>query len=176
MFINQSQNQIQLSQAISAMTSVFPSKSDIPPQNRAITCQLLNQLNINLLDLQSHFRVAHWNLKGIEFQYLHGLFGEVYNEILQEIIDALAERIGGLGGMTLGTSRDIARDTQLQEFRIDGYRALPYLDALTTNLAYCLRQCRLFANSDIDDTSSNFLQDIAAKLDHVFYLLESHLR
>lgn len=170
---------INLSQSIASMNTVFPSKSDIPQANRLRSSQLLNQLLANLTDLQSHFKTAHWNLKGIEFQYLHGLFGEIYSEILADINDSIAERISGLGGMTLGTARDTARDTQLLEFRIDAYRALPCLDALTTSTAYCLGQCRAIArelDQGIDETSANFLQEIAAKLDHVFYLLESHLR
>lgn len=177
MFTN-NQSAIKLSTAIASMNAVFPSKSDIPQPNRLRTSQLLNQLLANLTDLQSHFKVAHWNLKGIEFQYLHGLFGEVYSEILADINDSIAERIAGLGGMALGTARDAARDTQLQEFRIDTCRSLSYLDALTTNLAYCLADCRATARelNTIDDTSANFLHDIAAKLDHVLYLLESHLR
>lgn len=172
-------NSIPLSAAIASMNTVMPSKSDITSDARIRSVQLLNQLLENLSDLQSHFKVAHWNIKGIEFQYLHGLFGEIYSEILLEIIDSLAERIAGLGGMALGTARDIARDTQLNEFRIEGYRARPYLDALTTNLAYCVGQCRAIASEldcGCDRTSANFLQDIAAKLDHVMYLLESHLQ
>lgn len=168
---------IVLSPAIACMTVVFPSKSDITPENRIKSTQLLNQLLANLSDLQSQFKVAHWNLKGIEFKYLHELFGEIYNKILLEIIDSLAERITGLGGMALGTARDMARDTQLSEFSISQYRARPYLDALTTNLAYCLGQCRAIArelNCGCDETTANFLQDIAARLDHILYLLESH--
>lgn len=170
---------VMISEAIACMKSVFPSKSDIPPENRIKSTQLLNQLLENLSDLQSQFKVAHWNLKGIEFQYLHGLFGEIYSEILLEIIDSIAERIAGLGGMALGTARDIARDTQLQEFRIDNYRARPYLDALTTNLAVCTGQCRASArelNCGCDETTANFLQDVALKLDGVMYLLEAHLQ
>lgn len=170
---------IPLSSAIAFMNSVMPSKLDISPENRIRSTQLLNQLLENLNDLQSQFKVAHWNLKGIEFIYLHELFGEIYSKTLLKIIDSIAERIAGLGGMALGTARDAARDTQLQEFKIDSYRARPYLDALTTNLAICTGQCRAIAsvlNCGCDETTANFLQDVALKLDGIMYLLEAHLR
>jgi starvation-inducible DNA-binding protein len=172
-------NKIPISQAIASMTAVFPSKSDMSPESRVKSAQLLNQLLANLNDLQSQFKVAHWNIKGAEFIYLHKLFGKIYSELLLEAIDSVAERIAGLGGMAMGTARDTARDTQLQEFKIDQYRARPYLDALTTNLGYCAGQARAIAielDCGCGRTTANFLQDVAKKLDDVMYLLESQLQ
>lgn len=170
---------VPLSPAIASMVSLHPSKSDIPAESRIRNNQLLNQLLENLSDLQTQFKVAHWNIKGIEFRYLHELFGEIYKETLLNIIDSLAERIAGLDGMALGTARDIVRDTQLVEFNIGAYRAVPYLETLTTNLGYCIAQTRASAREtscNCDETTANFLQDLAAKLDHIMYLLKAHLQ
>lgn len=170
---------IPLSPAITSMIFLHPSKSDVPPDARIRSNQLLNQLLENLSDLQSQFKVAHWNVKGMEFYSLHKLFGEIYSDTLLNIIDSLAERITGSDGMALGTGRDIARDTQLVEFNIGLYRAQPYLEILTTNLAYCVAQARAIARElscNCDETTANFLQDLAARLDKVMYLLKAHLQ
>lgn len=168
-----------VSPAIACMEYLAPSKQDIPHQTRIISTQLLNQLLANLSDLQSQFRVAHWNVKGIEFHYIHQLFGDIYSETLLDIVDNLAERLVGLGGMALGTTRDNARDTQLKEFIINQFRPVYYLDCLTTNLAFCIKQTRDMSqelDTICDKTTANFLLEIAAKLDHIMYLLESHLQ
>jgi starvation-inducible DNA-binding protein len=156
-----------------------PSIVPINPEVRSKSVLLLNQVLANLLDLQSQYKVAHWNISGIEFSYLHKLFDDLHNETIQ-LSDSVAELIRALGGMATGTARDVARDSKLPEFQITQYKAIPYLKMLDSSLVNCLESVLLAADElqSIDHVTNNFLLDLAGgyKLLKQVYLIESHLR
>ncbi|MDQ3110833.1 MAG: DNA starvation/stationary phase protection protein [Bacteroidota bacterium] len=60
-------------------------------------------------------RKFHWNISGESFMELHRLFEEHYKEI-EIIIDEVAERIGKLGGKTIGTMSEFSKYTSLKEY------------------------------------------------------------
>lgn len=159
---------------INNVSSVSPSRVAIPPEVRLNTARLLSQLLANLLDLRSHFQVCHWNVKGMEFSALHPFFKELYEE-LDPIIDKLGERVAGMGAMTIGTCRDVARDTQLKELEIALYKGGLYINALADCVGFCGGQARAIAQCGCDEVTNNMLQEIAQQLDHILYLLEAHL-
>jgi len=59
-------------------------------------------------------RKFHWNVSGESFMELHKLFEYQYKEI-EEIIDEVAERIGKLGSVTIGTMTQFVEMTRLEE-------------------------------------------------------------
>ena len=59
-------------------------------------------------------RKFHWNVSGESFMELHKLFEHQYKEI-EEIIDEVAERIGKLGSVTIGTMTQFIKITRLKE-------------------------------------------------------------
>ena len=59
-------------------------------------------------------RKFHWNVTGESFMELHKLFEAQYTE-LEAIIDAVAERIGKLGGKTIGTMKEFALLSRIVE-------------------------------------------------------------
>lgn len=59
-------------------------------------------------------RKFHWNVAGESFMELHKLFQSQYTE-LEEIIDQVAERIGKLGGKTIGTMQEFIKHGSLKE-------------------------------------------------------------
>lgn len=59
-------------------------------------------------------RKFHWNVSGQSFMELHKLFQAQYTE-LEETIDEIAERIGKLGSKTIGTMKEFAAQTRLNE-------------------------------------------------------------
>jgi starvation-inducible DNA-binding protein len=59
-------------------------------------------------------RKFHWNVSGESFMELHKLFEHQYKEI-EEIIDEVAERIGKLGSVTIGTMTQYIKMTRLKE-------------------------------------------------------------
>ncbi|PJJ09287.1 starvation-inducible DNA-binding protein [Flavobacterium sp. 1] len=59
-------------------------------------------------------RKFHWNVAGESFMELHKLFEEQYAE-LEQTIDLVAERIGKLGGKTIGTMNEFIKLSRIKE-------------------------------------------------------------
>jgi len=59
-------------------------------------------------------RKFHWNVTGESFMELHKLFETQYTE-LETIIDEVAERIGKLGGKTIGTMEEFSKLSRIKE-------------------------------------------------------------
>jgi starvation-inducible DNA-binding protein len=59
-------------------------------------------------------RKFHWNVVGESFMELHKLFEAQYTE-LETIIDEVAERIGKLGGKTIGTMDEFSKLSRIKE-------------------------------------------------------------
>ena len=66
---------------------------------------LLSVVLADEMTLYVKTRKFHWNVAGESFMELHRLFEKQYTE-LEEIIDIVAERIGKLGGKTIGTMNE----------------------------------------------------------------------
>jgi starvation-inducible DNA-binding protein len=151
--------------------SILPIQSEIKTKNVLI----LNQVLANLLDLESQYRVAHWNISGIEFHFLHNLFEDLYQKT-GGYIDSTGELIRSFGGMVTGTVRDSARDTKLTEFDISQYKSYPYLNQLCVAVAMTVQGILLSLCDCPEVIVNNYLVDLATKLSKDLYLLESHLR
>lgn len=89
--------------------------------NIGITEKNLNAINdilsIVLADevtIYTKTRKFHWNVSGESFMELHKLFENQY-KITEESIDLVAERIGKLGGKTIGTMSEFAKLTKIKE-------------------------------------------------------------
>ena len=59
-------------------------------------------------------RKSHWNVTGESFMELHKLFENQYKQ-LEESIDEIAERIGKLGGKTIGTMHEYLKLSSIKE-------------------------------------------------------------
>src|SRR5262249_55533327 len=89
--------------------------NDIPEKCRAHMPSRLRERLAAPVDLVTHSKQAHWNVKGPNFIALHGLFDKVY-ENAGEYVDLIAERIMQLGGTSEGTVRVVAKRSQLPEY------------------------------------------------------------
>jgi starvation-inducible DNA-binding protein len=67
---------------------------------RQLSTQLLNQILADTLVLHSLYKKAHWQMRGPTFNQLHLLLDKHAGEQLA-LIDQLAERIQGLGGVAV---------------------------------------------------------------------------
>jgi starvation-inducible DNA-binding protein len=70
----------------------------------------LNQLLADTMTLRDLYKKHHWQVAGPTFYQLHLLFDKHYNE-QNELVDAIAERIQLLGGVSLAMSPDVAETT-----------------------------------------------------------------
>jgi starvation-inducible DNA-binding protein len=70
----------------------------------------LNQLLADTITLRDLYKKHHWQVAGPTFYQLHLLFDKHYDE-QTEIVDAIAERIQVLGGVSVAMAADVAEMT-----------------------------------------------------------------
>src|SRR5262245_1390251 len=78
-----------------------------------VRVQITNQLNQLLADtmtLRDLYKKCHWQVAGPTFYQLHLLFDKHYGE-QNELVDAIAERIQLLGGVSIAMAHDVAAMT-----------------------------------------------------------------
>ena len=79
---------------------------------RTESCQILNGILADTMVLAALYKKAHWNAAGPTFFQLHLLFDKHYEEQV-ELVDALAERVQMLGGISVGDPRHAAELTSI---------------------------------------------------------------
>jgi starvation-inducible DNA-binding protein len=72
----------------------------------------LNQLLADTMTLRDMYKKHHWQVSGHTFYPLHLLFDKHYNE-QNTLVDAIAERIQLLGGVSVAMSHDVAETTMV---------------------------------------------------------------
>lgn len=70
----------------------------------------LNQLLADTITLRDLYKKHHWQVAGPTFYQLHLLFDKHYDE-QNELVDAIAERIQLLGGVSVAMAHDVAEHT-----------------------------------------------------------------
>ena len=73
----------------------------------------LNQLLADSITLRDLYKKYHWQAAGPTFYQLHLLFDKHFSEQL-ELVDAIAERIQLLGGISLAMAPDVAETTRVE--------------------------------------------------------------
>ena len=73
----------------------------------------LNQLLADTMTLRDLYKKCHWQVAGPTFYQLHLLFDKHFDEQV-ELVDAIAERIQLLGGVSLAMAADVAETTQIE--------------------------------------------------------------
>ncbi|PYX36594.1 MAG: DNA starvation/stationary phase protection protein [Acidobacteria bacterium] len=82
------------------------------PVRLEMTAQL-NQLLADTMTLRDLYKKSHWQVAGPTFYQLHLLFDKHFDEQV-ELVDAIAERIQLLGGVSLAMAADVAETTQIE--------------------------------------------------------------
>src|SRR3989441_622876 len=77
---------------------------------RGISAENLNQLLVDTMTLRDMYKKHHWQVSGPTFYQLHLLFDKHFNEQAQ-LVDAIAERIQTLGGVSIAMAHDVAEMT-----------------------------------------------------------------
>ena len=70
----------------------------------------LNQVLADTMTLRDLYKKHHWQVSGHTFYQLHLLFDK-HHEEQSELVDAIAERIQLLGGVSIAMSHDVAETT-----------------------------------------------------------------
>ena len=90
---------------------------------RADSCRLLNEILADSMVLYAMYKKHHWLVAGPTFYQLHLLFDKHAGEQL-ELVDAIAERVQMLGGISVGDPRHAAELTTIERAP-DGAEEIP---------------------------------------------------
>lgn len=165
--------------ATNALVSTLHKTSiDLPESARDQLVRLLNASLADAADLQSQVKVAHWNVKGINFFQLHELFDDIAENV-EGHVDLIAERITALGGVARGSVRDAARNSRLPEYPDDIHDGKSHVSALVDRAAGYAHNIRLaIQESDTigDPTTNDMYIEISRSIEKDLWFLEAHLQ
>src|SRR4051812_42707019 len=98
-------------QAYGTVTQLLPLQLEEPI--RLEMTEQLNQLLADSMTLRDLYKKSHWQVAGPTFYQLHLLYDKHFDEQV-ELVDAIAERIQLLGGVSLAMAADVAETTQIE--------------------------------------------------------------
>ena len=151
-------------------------KNDLPEKVRTQMVGLLQERLSEAVDLVTHAKQAHWNVKGPSFIALHELFDKVYDHV-QEYADLIAERIVQLGGVAEGTIRAAAKRSRLPEYPAGIASGKEHVEALSRALAYFGETTRkaIDQTDEIGDKgTADIFTEISRGMDKDLWFVESH--
>lgn len=99
-------------------------------EDRAVrTISLLQSRLASLLDLHLTLKHIHWNVVGVNFISVHEFLDPQVDSV-QEMSDAVAERIAALGGSPLGTPGAIIKFRTWDDYALNREPTVRHLSAL----------------------------------------------
>ena len=90
--------------------TVYPVPIGLGENVRSTSIGALNQVLADTMMLRDLYKKHHWQVVGPTFYQLHLLFDKHYEQ-QNELVDAIAERIQVLGGISIAMAHDVAETT-----------------------------------------------------------------
>jgi len=152
-------------------------RNTLPSAAREQSVKLLLTALVDLLELRAATKLAHWNIKGPAFIAVHELLDKTVDDIA-EAADTVAERAVQLGGQAVGTSRQVAAATTLEDFPADANAQNVIIKEVCDRLAAVGKTIResIDKASDIPDAATaDIFTQITRMIDLRLWFLESHL-
>ncbi len=147
------------------------------PVRLEMTAQL-NQLLADTMTLRDLYKKSHWHVAGPTFYQLHLLFDKHFDEQV-ELVDAIAERIQLLGGISIAMAADVAETTQIERPPRGREEAPVQLSRLLDAHQVIIRQSRTLARraSELGDDGTNDLivSDVLRTNELQVWFLSEHL-
>lgn len=146
-----------------------------------VRVQITNQLNQLLADtmtLRDLYKKCHWQVAGPIFYQLHLLFDKHYGE-QNELVDAIAERIQLLGGVSIAMAADVAETTQIERPPRGREEVTVQLSRLIDAHQIIIQQSRPLASraAELGDDGTNDLvvSDVIRTNELQIWFLSEHL-
>src|SRR5215471_10505336 len=146
-----------------------------------VRVQITNQLNQLLADtimLRDLYKKCHWQVAGPTFYQLHLLYDKHYNE-QNELVDAIAERIQLLGGVSLAMAADVAETTKIERPPRGREEVPAQLSRLIDAHQIIISQARVLARraAELGDDGTNDLvvSDVLRTNELQVWFLSEHL-
>ena len=138
----------------------------------------LNQLLADTMTLRDLYKKHHWQLAGPTFYQLHLLFDKHYSE-QNELVDAIAERIQVLGGVSVAMAPDVAEMTLIPR-PPKGREEVPVqisrlLHAHEIVLKEARTMARLAANSGDDGSNDLIVSDVIRRNELQAWFIAEHV-
>src|SRR5947208_460259 len=138
----------------------------------------LNQLLADTMTLRDLYKKSHWQVAGPTFYQLHLLFDKHYDEQV-ELVDAVAERIQLLGGVSIAMAADVAEMTQIERPPRGREEVPVQLSRLLDAHQIIIQECRTLSRraSTIGDDGTNDLvvSDVLRANELQVWFLSEHL-
>jgi starvation-inducible DNA-binding protein len=138
----------------------------------------LNQLLADTMTLRDLYKKSHWQVAGPTFYQLHLLYDKHYDEQV-ELVDAIAERVQLLGGVSIAMAADVAETTQIERPPRGREEVPVQLSRLLDAHQVIIRESRTLARraSQLGDDGSNDLvvSDVLRTNELQVWFLSEHL-
>jgi starvation-inducible DNA-binding protein len=146
-----------------------------------VRAEMTEQLNLLLADtmsLRDLYKKSHWQTSGPTFYQLHLLFDKHFNE-QSALIDAIAERVQTLGGVSIAMAADVAETTRIQR-PPRGREEVPVqisrlLDAHQTVIGHVRRLARRASDLGDDGTNDLLISEVLRTNEMQVWFLSEHL-
>jgi starvation-inducible DNA-binding protein len=143
--------------------------------------QLTARLNVLLADsatLRDLYKKSHWQVGGPTFYQLHLLFDKHFQEQV-EIVDAIAERVQTLGGVSVAMAADVAELTRINRPPRGREEVPVQLSRLLEAHELVIKDARQLARkaSDLGDDGTNdlLLSEVLRPNEMQVWFLSEHL-
>jgi starvation-inducible DNA-binding protein len=147
------------------------------PVRLEMTAQL-NQLLADTMTLRDLYKKSHWQVAGPTFYQLHLLLDKHFGE-QENLVDAIAERIQLLGGVSIAMAHDVAETTRIDRPPRGREEVPVQLSRLLDAHQIIIRECRPLARraSAIGDDGTNDLvvSDLLRTNELQVWFLSEHL-
>jgi starvation-inducible DNA-binding protein len=146
-----------------------------------VRLEMTEQLNLTLADtitLRDLYKKSHWQVAGPTFYQLHLLFDKHFGEQV-ELVDAIAERIQLLGGISIAMAADVAETTRIER-PPKGREEVPVqisrlLDAHQTIISFVRKFARRASELGDDGTNDLLVSQVLRTNELQGWFLSEHL-
>src|SRR3954447_2712886 len=151
---------------------------DLEEPVRLESTENLNQLLADTSTLRDLYKKSHWQVAGPTFYQLHLLFDKHFEEQV-ELVDAIAERIQLLGGVSLAMAHDVAETTKIERPPRGREEVPVQISRLLDAHQVIIRHCRELAEraTEIGDQGTNdmVVSDVLRTNELQVWFLSEHL-
>ena len=158
------------------MAATFKTNNNLKSNAKSISIAVLNARLADSIDLALLTKQAHWNIKGPQFIALHEMIDGFRTEI-DGHVDTIAERVVQLGGIAIGTTQAVAKESQLAAYPTDissEENHLKELIARYSQVANSVRAAIEETDEAGDKDTADILTGYSRALDKALWFLEAH--
>lgn len=143
----------------------------------AALSESLQRVLVDLIELASQGKQAHWNVVGRNFRDTHLQLDEII-DAAREFGDTVAERMRALHALPDGRSDTVAETTTLPEFPQGEIATADVVDLMTERLDATAGTCREVhdAVDEEDPTSADILHAILERVEQLAWMVSAENR